>query len=56
MFLNTGSGGIDIFEVKLTFDMLTVRGHWRYCIIPCSVLILASDWLTTVKYGAVSHV
>ena len=24
--------------------------------IPCSVLILASDWLTTVKYGAVSHV
>ena len=25
-------------------------------IIPCSVLILASDWLTTVKYGAVSHV
>ena len=27
-----------------------------YDIIPCSVLILASDWLTTVKYGAVSHV
>ena len=25
-------------------------------IIPCSVLILASDWLTAVKYGAVSHV
>ena len=25
--LNTGSGGIDIFEVKLTFDMLTVRGQ-----------------------------
>ena len=24
--------------------------------IPCSVLILASDWLTTVRYGAVSHV
>ena len=27
MFLNTGSGGIDIFEVKLTFEMLTVRGQ-----------------------------
>ena len=27
MLLNTGSGGIDIFEVKLTFDMLTVRGQ-----------------------------
>ena len=27
MFLNTGSGGIDIFEVKLTFAMLTVRGQ-----------------------------
>ena len=26
MFVNTGSGGIDIFEVKLTFEMLTVRG------------------------------
>ena len=26
------------------------------CFIPCSVLILASDWLTTVKYGAVPHV
>ena len=26
MYLNTHSGGIDIFEVKLTFDMLTVRG------------------------------
>ena len=25
MFLNTGSGSIDIFEVNLTFDMLTVR-------------------------------
>ena len=25
--LNTGSGGIDIFEVKLTFEMLTVRGQ-----------------------------
>ena len=25
MFLNTGSGGRDIFEVKLTFDMLTLR-------------------------------
>ena len=27
MFLNTGSGDLDIFEVKLTFDMLTVGGH-----------------------------
>ena len=27
MFLKTGSGGIDIFEVKLTFEMLTVRGQ-----------------------------
>ena len=25
--LNIGSGGIDIFGVKLTFDMLTVRGQ-----------------------------
>ena len=25
--LNTGSGGIDIFEVKLTFEMLNVRGQ-----------------------------
>ena len=25
-------------------------------LIPCSVLILASDWLTTVRYGGVSHV
>ena len=25
--LNTGSRGIDTFEVKLTFDMFTVRGH-----------------------------
>ena len=27
VFFNIGSGGIDIFEVKLTFDMLTVRGQ-----------------------------
>ena len=27
MLLNTGSGGIDIFHVKLTFEMLTVRGQ-----------------------------
>ena len=27
MFLNTGSGGIFIFEVKLTFELLTVRGQ-----------------------------
>ena len=26
MFFNTGSGGIDIFEVKLKLEMLTVRG------------------------------
>ena len=25
--LNTGSGGIDIFKVNLTFDMVTVRGQ-----------------------------
>ena len=25
LFVNTGSGGIHIFEVKLTFEMLTVR-------------------------------
>ena len=25
-------------------------------IIPCSLLIFVSDWLITVKYGAVSHV
>ena len=24
MFLNTGSGGIDIFKVKITFELLTV--------------------------------
>ena len=32
MFLNTGSGGIDIFEVKLTFEILTVRNsiHFRH--------------------------
>ena len=27
MLLNTGSDGIDIFKVKLTFEMLTVRGQ-----------------------------
>ena len=27
MLLNTGSGCIDIFKVKLTFEMLTVRGQ-----------------------------
>ena len=27
MFLNTGSGAIDIFEVKFTFEMLTARGR-----------------------------
>ena len=27
MLLNTGSDGVDIFEVKLTFEMLTVRGQ-----------------------------
>ena len=27
MFLNAGSGGIDIIEVKLTFEMLAVRGQ-----------------------------
>ena len=25
--LNTGSGGVDIFEVKFTFEMLTVHGQ-----------------------------
>ena len=25
--LNTGYGGIDVFEVKLTFELLTVRGQ-----------------------------
>ena len=25
MLLNTGSGGVDIFEVKLTFEILTAR-------------------------------
>ena len=35
MFLNIGSGGVDIFEVKLTFEILTVRGnsiHFRHTI------------------------
>ena len=27
MFLNTGSGSIDIFEIKLTFAMLFLRGQ-----------------------------
>ena len=27
MLLNTASGGIDIFEAKLTFEMLTVCGQ-----------------------------
>ena len=27
VFFNAGSGGIDTFEVKLTFDMLAVRGQ-----------------------------
>ena len=27
MLLNTGSGGADIFEVNLTFEILTVRGQ-----------------------------
>ena len=31
MFLNTGSGGIEFFfKVKLTFEMLTVRGKQLY--------------------------
>ena len=32
MFLNTGSDGVDMFEVKLTFEMLTVRGHHLFYI------------------------
>ena len=28
-YLNTGLGGIDIFELKLTFEMLTVQGQQR---------------------------
>ena len=27
MFVNTGSGSVDIFKVKLSFEMLTVRGQ-----------------------------
>ena len=27
MYMSTGSGGMDIFVVKLTFEMLTVRGQ-----------------------------
>ena len=27
IFLNTGSRGVDIFEVKLTLEMFTVRGQ-----------------------------
>ena len=27
MFFNTGSGGKDVFEVKLTFELFTVRGQ-----------------------------
>ena len=34
----------------------TYKMIYIYIYIPCSVLILASDWLTTVRYGAVSHV
>ena len=30
--------------------------HAISCSIPCSVLTLTSDWLTTVKYWCVSHV
>ena len=40
-------------------NKIKTRTHTCMCIytfIPCSVLILASDWLTTVRYGAVSHV
>ena len=37
-------------EMK-TYLIIDLQGF-----IPCSVLILASDWLTTVRYGGVSHV
>ena len=45
----------DFYNTTLT--QLSLSNNPLVCdIIPCFVLILASDWLTTVKYGAVSHV
>ena len=41
--------------IKMHMQQIT-RNNLTLTFIPCSVLILASDWLTTVNYGAVSHV
>ena len=42
---------------RTNLEMSNINFIWQiYMFIPCSVLILASDWLTTVKYEAVSHV
>ena len=66
--LGTNFGEIHKFSFK-KMHLKMSSATWRSCcvglnvwrimicvFIPCSVLILASDWLTTVKYGAVSHV
>ena len=37
MFSNTGSGGIDNFEVNLTFEILTVRGQQHSFSTQCQV-------------------
>ena len=58
-------GAAEVFALGMLFVLVIFHAYTYLCVfvcirvctfIPCSVLILASDWLTTVKYGAVSHV
>ena len=47
MFFNTGSGGIDIFEVVLTFEMLTVRGQQHSFSTQESVKVFETENVST---------
>ena len=48
--------GFVVLCFVVVMQSFIMNSHEVFIFIPCSVLILASDWLTTVKYGAVSHV
>ena len=45
MFFNTGSGGVDIFVVKLTFEMLTVLEQQHSFLTRMGVLVKVSKFL-----------
>ena len=47
MFLNTGSGGIDISKVKLTFEMLTMRSQQHSFPINAAVILRSRMVLMT---------